>query len=218
MLKSLREILIHLLSRRKKENVMASIFDVAAFIIGQKGSVTGWELQKLCYYCKAWDIAVEGRIMFPEPFEAWSDGPANRNLYNAHRGQRHIHKWQIHDGNPSNIRPQDRDVILAVLEQYKDFTGDDLRRKTHGEQPWIAARNGLPETASCSAEITDKEIDEYYSQSNERKDMERLIKKQQILRMGTPYKEEYTLPEACELLGITLEDINTAEELEIDYS
>ena len=33
---------------------MADVFDVAKYILSQKGSMSTWKLQKLCYYAQAW--------------------------------------------------------------------------------------------------------------------------------------------------------------------
>ena len=36
---------------------MASVFDVAKYILQKSGSMSTWKLQKLCYYSQAWSLA-----------------------------------------------------------------------------------------------------------------------------------------------------------------
>lgn len=54
---------------------MATAHDVAATVLGNLGSVTAMKLEKLVYYCQGWHLAREGTLLFPEPIEAWREGP-----------------------------------------------------------------------------------------------------------------------------------------------
>lgn len=68
---------------------MASVFDVAAYILERQGPMTTWKLQKLVY-CQAWSLVWDDDVLFPEEIEAWANGPVVRELYNAHRGKRAV--------------------------------------------------------------------------------------------------------------------------------
>ena len=35
---------------------MASVYDVAAYILEKQGAMTTWKLQKLVYYSQAWSL------------------------------------------------------------------------------------------------------------------------------------------------------------------
>ena len=43
---------------------MATVHDVAAFILERLGSMTAMKLQKLCYYSHAWHLVWEERPLF----------------------------------------------------------------------------------------------------------------------------------------------------------
>ena len=59
---------------------MADIYDVANYFLS-KESMPLKKLQILCYYYKAWGLALYDKDFLPgEDFEAGVDGPANRKL------------------------------------------------------------------------------------------------------------------------------------------
>ena len=66
---------------------MASVYDVAAYILEKQGAMTTWKLQKLVYYSQAWSLVWDDDVLFPEEIEAWANGPVVRELYHAHRGK-----------------------------------------------------------------------------------------------------------------------------------
>ena len=66
---------------------MPNVFDVAAYVLQQKGPMTTWKLQKLVYYCQAWSLVREDEELFPEEIEAWANGPVVPLLYAKHRSE-----------------------------------------------------------------------------------------------------------------------------------
>lgn len=145
---------------------VATVFDVANYFLCRSGEtgelLTNLKLQKLVYYAQAWHLAVFGSELFPEDFEAWVHGPVCPNLYHSYKG----FGW-----NPIpcvNDRPkfaQDTaDLIEQVVELYLGESAYTLERMTHGEAPWIKARNGLPPDAPSNAIVTKDSMKEYYRQ------------------------------------------------------
>jgi len=65
---------------------MATIFDVAKYILEKQGEMTAMKLQKLTYYVKVWGLVWDEEEIFPETFEAWANGAVSPELYNRHRG------------------------------------------------------------------------------------------------------------------------------------
>ena len=47
---------------------MASVFDVAKYILHKLGTVTTWKLQKLVYYCQAWSLVWDDEPLFFDIF------------------------------------------------------------------------------------------------------------------------------------------------------
>lgn len=121
---------------------MASVKDVAAYILQEHGPVTTMKLQKLCYYSQGWSLAWDGEPIFSEKIEAWANGPVVYELFDAHRGMFRLSRGDIL-GNPEALTNDQRDTIDAVLEGYGDWTAQQLIDKSHAERPWREAREGL---------------------------------------------------------------------------
>ena len=139
---------------------MASVHDVAAYIVAIQGSLTAMKLQKLVYYAQAWSLVWEERPLFSERIEAWANGPVVRELYDQHRGQFEVRDWP--GGNPGNLCASDRATIDDVLRFYGDKPAQWLSELTHREQPWLEARSGAPEGSRSTAVITPEAMRAYY--------------------------------------------------------
>lgn len=141
---------------------MASIFDVADYILDKQGRISTWKLQKLCYYSQAWSLAWTEAPLFDEDFEAWSNGPVCPELFHAHQGLFMISPGGLNRGNPNNLDTDQKDTIDRVLEHYGDWEPFELREQTHSERPWKDARGNLPDEARSSAVISKDSMGQYY--------------------------------------------------------
>ena len=141
---------------------MANVFDVAKYILEEKGEMSTWKLQKLCFYSQAWCLAWEGHEMFREEFEAWRNGPVCRELFNLHKGMFMIDAKDLEVGNSNNLTDDEKKMIDVVIRDYGDMKPYELREQTHIEDPWIISRNGLPDNANCSTVIPKPLIGSYY--------------------------------------------------------
>lgn len=141
---------------------MANVFDTAKYILHQKGTMSTWKLQKLCYYSQAWSIAWTEEPLFDEDFEAWRNGPVCRELFYAHQGRFTVNECDIKAGSIENLKEGQRETIDIVVRDYGEMEPFALRELTHSEDPWIIARGGLPEEASCSTVITKESMGRYY--------------------------------------------------------
>ena len=138
---------------------MASVFEVAGYVLNNREQTTAWQLQKLCYYSKAWSLALNNEPLFPEHFGAWKNGPVCRPLYKEHEGMRIIPKKKF-TCNDDIFNDEEIAVIKSVLQKYGKMSGDELSEMTHRELPWKAARKafdfyqGSPEgRTTVSAEL-----------------------------------------------------------------
>lgn len=141
---------------------MANIFDVAKYILEQKGQMSTWKLQKLCFYSQAWFLVWEGKPLFPEEFEAWMGGPVCRQLWQEHRGRFMIKSQDLRYGDSRNLSALEREDIGIVLRDYGNMEPYELREQTHAEAPWKNARGNLPWDASSNVVISKESIGEYY--------------------------------------------------------
>jgi len=140
---------------------MASVFDVAKYILERQGPMTTMKLQKLVYYSQAWSVVWDEKPMFAEKIEAWASGPVVRKLYDEHKGIFQISS--LEKGNTDNLKIEEKETIDAVLQAYGDKSAQWLSDLTHMEKPWNEAREGFDLGDNCENEITQASLAEYYS-------------------------------------------------------
>lgn len=141
---------------------MASVEDVAAYVVKKLGALSAMKLQKLVYYCQAWHLAWHGKPMFRARIEAWTQGPVVRKLYTRHRGE-YLVTEQMIGGDPAALDENERKTVDSVLAFYGDKSPVYLSELTHWELPWKNARTGLPDDAACDREISLESMESYYS-------------------------------------------------------
>ena len=139
---------------------MATVFDVAAYILEKTGPTPAMKLQKLVYYAQAWSLVWDEKPLFPNRIEAWANGPVVRDLYEAHRGQFQVAR--ISGGDTAVLTPAERETIDSVLEFYGGKPGQWLSDLTHREDPWRDARADVPPGDYGDREITQAGLAEYY--------------------------------------------------------
>src|SRR5438132_9115459 len=100
----------------RKDKTMATVHDVAAYILKKHGSMTAMKLQKLVYYCQAWSLVWDEKSLFPEKIQAWANGPVVPDLYEMHRGKYLLGSWT--HGNCNRLSGEQRETIDAVLGYY----------------------------------------------------------------------------------------------------
>jgi len=140
---------------------MASVFDVATYILEKKAPMTVMKLQKLVYYSQAWSLVWDEKPLFEQEIQAWRHGPVVAELYQAHKGQYQLD--QLPNGNSHNLTDGEKDTIDSVLDTYGDKSSQWLSDLTHMESPWIDARKGFPSDSPSQNEITQGSMMEYYS-------------------------------------------------------
>lgn len=140
---------------------MASVFDVAKYILKANGSTTTMKLQKLCYYCQAWSLAWDDVPLFEENFEAWANGPVCPELFRKHKGKFVVDASLFDDIDDYDFTDTQLETINAVLDYYGDKDPHWLSELTHKEDPWKITRCGVPDGASCN-KVIEKELMQYY--------------------------------------------------------
>jgi len=138
-----------------------SVFDVAKYILAQKGQMTTMKLQKLVYYCQAWSLVWDESPLFEEEIQAWSNGPVIPKLYYYHRGNYYISDLSL--GNPEVLNDNQKDTIDEVLEFYGKQSAQWLIDLSHMEEPWKMARKGMNNMERGNKKIALDSIAEYYS-------------------------------------------------------
>ena len=143
---------------------MATVLDVAKYIVDKCGKIDTWKLQKLVYYSQAWSLVWDEQPLFNSKIEAWPNGPVTPDLFKRHKGMYTVEPSSpIWDGaNYEVLTNDERDTINAVLRDYGSMAGYDLRELTHLEDPWKQARKGVAPMEPCNNEITQEMMRLYY--------------------------------------------------------
>ena len=143
---------------------MANIFDVASYILNQKGEMTAMKLQKLCYYSQAWNLAWEEYPLFQNRIEAWDKGPVSPDLYDWHRGELFVKtNERLEKLGDNNLTDAEIETINEVLNSYSDYTAQQLSELSHKEAPWKDANSTCANYVKCNAVISHAAMHEYYS-------------------------------------------------------
>lgn len=136
--------------------------DVASVVLARSGPwMDSMRLQKLLYYIQAWHVAVTDEPLFAERIEAWKDGPVVRQVWRARRDRSTRRSADQHIEHVA-LDSLASDLIDLVLLRYGSMSGEELSALTHVEQPWIEAREGLPDGAPCSEEISTASMAQFY--------------------------------------------------------
>lgn len=142
---------------------MATVFDVATYILEKMPNITAMKLQKLVYYSQAWHSVWSDSLLFQNRIEAWANGPVSPDLYNKHRGLFTLDATHDFGGLSSKLSDDEKDSIDRVIGAYGDKSSQWLSELTHMEEPWVNARADVRSGDRCSHEITVASMSEYYS-------------------------------------------------------
>lgn len=124
---------------------MLSCYDVANYFLTQVSEDAGdlmsnLKLQKLVYYAQGFHLALYDEPLFPEPLEAWTNGPVVPELF------RHYKKYEsgaipCPKGVDFSIYDEEtRSFLDEVYSILGKFAAWKLRNLTDQEPPWILAR------------------------------------------------------------------------------
>ena len=129
-------------------------------------SMTNKKLQKLCYYAKAWHLALYDENIISEQFQAWVHGAVQPALYQKYKiyGFGYIPK----DENTSGIPEHFLSFAQEIYDSYGAFSGDQLEKLNHQEMPWINARGGCNPWENCTNEISEDDMRKYYREQLEK--------------------------------------------------
>jgi len=115
------------------------IFDLAnAFL--SISSMTHKKLQKMCYYAKAWYLALNDINLIEENFEAWVHGAVQPELYQKYKvyGFGYIPLCT----DTQSIPEEFISFAKEIFDSYGDLDGDELEQLNHTEMPWIKQEEG----------------------------------------------------------------------------
>lgn len=147
---------------------MATVYDVAKYIIDEYGAMSAMKLQKLVFYSQAMSLVWDDVPLFDDDFEAWAKGPVCPALFDAHKGRFMLQDSRFLDSycpNTNNLSTEQKETIAVVVDSLKDYPPYKLSEMTHQEEPWQIARGDLPPGAKCHNIITKESMEEYYGKN-----------------------------------------------------
>lgn len=130
--------------------------------------LTHLQLQKLLYYVQGYSLALRGEAAFDSPIEAWKNGPVVRDVWPTFKQYRNSPIPEQEGDAGGGLAPEDRQLVDAVWQHHRQFSGSELWRKTHSERPWRETRGGLPDTAHGEDEIPDSLMADFFKQEYDR--------------------------------------------------
>lgn len=118
------------------------------------------KIHKLAYYCQGWHVVRTGEPMFREPVEAWTNGPVVADLWRAEKRR---------EPSPQAQRLGDEQIAVVdyVVSRYGGYTGRELVRKTHLEDPWRDVSENEDMFATANPEITHDALRSWFSEDEE---------------------------------------------------
>ena len=141
-----------------------NIFVLARAFLGIS-SMTNKKLQKLCYYAKAWYLALYDNNIVDEQFQAWVHGAVQPALY-AHYKKYGFEKIPMCD-QVDDIPEEFQSFAAEIYASYGHLTGDELEAINHQEEPWIKARGNLKPWEKCTNEISEDDMKAFYREMME---------------------------------------------------
>ena len=145
---------------------MATIFDVADWFLS-KEAMTPKKLQKLCYFYKAWGLALYDEDFLPKSrFEAWVHGPVNPELHQKYMDYYWNDIPKKDDDNSAKFSENKLDVLGSVWLSYGDMTDNAIAAETK-VGPWRDARVGVKDGEVCTNQLNNEDIKRYYKRLHE---------------------------------------------------
>jgi len=148
--------------RVKTRDITAQIVaDLIVSFSNEHGDwITNLKLQRLLYYAQAWHLALYGKPLFADTFQAWPNGPIQPDVYAAYL---EFGELPIESANASWLVP---DAVLShiadVLKAYGHMPAYNLERLACSEEPWKAAREGKLPDESSTSEISHEIMKTFY--------------------------------------------------------
>lgn len=147
-------------TQNNPDHSFGDIYDLAnAFLTIE--SMSHKKLQKLCYYAKAWYLAINDTNLVSEPFEAWVHGAVQPRLYQKYRAYG-FQPIPMYAEAVDNLPEEFLDFSREIFNAYGDLSGDDLEKLNHREMPWRNARKGLNPWQNSNAVISEEDMKTYY--------------------------------------------------------
>ena len=144
---------------------MSKLMDTAYTVLSYGRIMTTMKMEKLVYYSQARSLAERGSALFPEDFQAWTNGPVCPDLFRVHKGMYVITLEDFQQRVPDArlLHGEDLRIVEKVMEKLGGYDGRALSELTHRELPWKNARGNAKSYEPGKTIITKQAMRSYYS-------------------------------------------------------
>ena len=106
-------------------------------------------LQRLLYFAQGWHLAFYGGPFFEGRFQAWAQGPINRQIYDRFASRpldSRVSAADVSKGfDVTSVSQEKSNHIRGVLEAYARCEDSSLDKIINEDAPWLEARSGCLE-------------------------------------------------------------------------
>lgn len=145
---------------------------LSEYIFERGGKMSHLKLQKLLYYVQAFHLAYFDQPIIEDDFQAWLHGPVCRPVFERFRHQSLLYTEFAFYPPPGEKRPSELlppmideeqiDLVNQVADGYAQLSAKQLEELTHGDAPWMDAREGYGDEERCSSVISKESMRVFY--------------------------------------------------------
>ena len=103
-------------------------------------------LQKLCYYSQVCSLVYYHEPLIETTFEAWKNGPVNRELHETLRGVFMAYPRDLKEGYGGVLSARERGIVNTVVKQFGGMWHQSWLRQVRAELPYRQAWQQGPGT------------------------------------------------------------------------
>lgn len=135
------------------------IKDTLNYIIELQPDITLKRLQSILYLTHAYTLALDGKPLSTEKFEAWHSGPTLKSVHNKFKNYKTLTRLN----GISELTEDEKDLIEDVIYLYSKFSDKTLSEHIRStDVAYITARSGLRSLDPCHNELSDETIRQQY--------------------------------------------------------
>lgn len=137
-----------------------------SYIFKKAEEVTPLALQKMLYYIQGIYMVLFNTELFCEDCEAWAHGPVYADVYEVFKNFKYNPiddtRFAMFQNRFNELSDNEKSVIELVVESFGMYSGKALEQITHGETPWIDARDNCLPGEPSNEVISKKAIRDYF--------------------------------------------------------
>lgn len=120
---------------------MCTLNDVIDYFLACQGydagdAISPMKLQKLLYYAQGFALAILGKELFPEDFEAWTYGPVIPVVYDRFKSYGNGAIPKVDLASFDAYTPEEKKLLNDVYTAFGQYSAWALIDMTHDTRPW----------------------------------------------------------------------------------